>query len=227
MKELIKVETNKNNEQVVSGRELHEKLNIDSNYTTWFKRMCEYGFTENVDFIELWSDSKNGNAVKFEGSAQRMSAKGYEVDHILKLDMAKEISMIQRSEIGKKIRQYFIEVEKKFRNPKPMSVPEQLLAQAKLMVEMDERITSTEDSVKRLEHNIRRNVTNDHVTVIAYTNLNNINPKSYNSSVVGRKASKMCRDENLLIGKVVDSKYGYINTYPSNVLDRVFKSMNL
>lgn len=75
MKELAKVTINENQEQVVSGRELYKRLGMDSNHTTWFKRMCDYGFDRNVDSIELWSDSQNGNAVEFLGSTQKMSAK--------------------------------------------------------------------------------------------------------------------------------------------------------
>ena len=46
-------------------RELHDGLEIKSNFTTWFDRMCENGLTEN-DYTVMWSDSKNGNAVEFE-----------------------------------------------------------------------------------------------------------------------------------------------------------------
>ncbi len=104
-------------DSIVSGRELHEKLAINSNYSTWIKRMIDYGFYENVDFIEVWSDSKNGNAVDFEKSAQYMSSKGYQINHLMKLDMAKEIAMIQRSPEGKAIRQYLIEIEKAWNTP--------------------------------------------------------------------------------------------------------------
>ena len=218
MKELVKVTINENQEQVVSGRELHKNLEVKTPYTQWFNRMCEYGFDENVDYI-LVSQKCETNNPKNPWTEI--------TDYILKLDMAKEIAMIQRTEIGKKIRQYFIEVEKRFRNPKPMSVAEQILAQAQLMVDMEKRVESTEKDVKRLEHNIRRNITSNHLTVIAYANMNGISAKSYNSSQVGRKASKICRDEELSVGKVVYSKYGYINTYPVEVLDRVFRDMNL
>ena len=84
--ELIKVTTNENGEQLVSGRELHEFLEVKDNYTDWFKRMTTYGFDENVDFIGAMT-----------------------------LDMAKEISMIQRTEKGKQARLYFIEVEKQYK----------------------------------------------------------------------------------------------------------------
>lgn len=53
MMELIKIKTNENGEQLVSGRELHEFLEVTTPYTQWFDRMKEYGFTENVDFIGL------------------------------------------------------------------------------------------------------------------------------------------------------------------------------
>lgn len=60
MNELIKVKVNKNNEQVVSGRDLHEFLEINTPYTMWFKRMLEYGFEENIDYM---TDNKNVSRV--------------------------------------------------------------------------------------------------------------------------------------------------------------------
>ncbi|CAG5606428.1 phage antirepressor protein [Streptococcus pneumoniae] len=51
MNELINVTLNDNQEPVVSGRQLHEALGVNSRYTTWFDRMKEYGFTEGQDFL--------------------------------------------------------------------------------------------------------------------------------------------------------------------------------
>lgn len=53
MKELIKVTTNESKEQLVSGRELHEFLEVTTRYNDWVKRMFDYGFTENVDYLTL------------------------------------------------------------------------------------------------------------------------------------------------------------------------------
>lgn len=103
--ELIKVEVNNNNEKCVSGRELHKVLEIGTQYTKWFDRMCEYGFVENIDYVTI--------------SQKRLTAQNNEttyIDHIIKLDMAKEIAMIQRTEKGKQVRLYFIEIEKKYNN---------------------------------------------------------------------------------------------------------------
>ena len=119
---------------------------------------------------------------------------------------------------------------------KPMSIPEQLLMNAQWMVEAENRINNVENEVaetrenigvmqkeiNRIEHNERRTITSNHLTVIAYANMKGINPGSYNSSSVGRKATKLCRDRGLLTGTVVDSKYGLINTYPLEVLDEIF-----
>ena len=114
---------------------------------------------------------------------------------------------------------------------KPMSIPEQLLMNAQWMVEAENRLSTVEDSmaglqkgISRLEHNERRAVTSNHLTVIAYANMKGINAGSYNSSSVGRKATKLCRDRGLLTGTVVDSKYGLINTYPLEILDEIFFS---
>ena len=60
MNELIKI--NYETEQpTVSARDLHEKLNIGTKFTTWFERMKEYGFTEGNEFFpELWTLQQTG-----------------------------------------------------------------------------------------------------------------------------------------------------------------------
>ncbi len=104
--ELIKTQVNESNEIIVSGRELHEFLEVKTKYVDWFKRMVEYGFEENVDFIVILKNEKDATAF---GGIRKIT------DHALKLDMAKEISMIQRNEKGKQARQYFIETEKRYK----------------------------------------------------------------------------------------------------------------
>ena len=104
MNEIIKITKDENGNSVVSGRDLHEFLEVQTQYTKWFDRMVDYGFTENIDFVAI--------------SQKRLTAQGNETtytDHALTLDMAKEISMIQRTEKGKQARQYFIEVEKEYK----------------------------------------------------------------------------------------------------------------
>lgn len=105
MNELIKVVYD-NDRPTVSGRELHEKLEIATQYTKWFERMAEYGFTEKEDYIAI--------------SQKRLTAQGNETtftDHQLTLEMAKQICMIQRTEVGKRYREYFLEIEKMWNSP--------------------------------------------------------------------------------------------------------------
>lgn len=122
MKELIKIEVNENQEPVVNGRELYETLEIKTPYTQWFDRMKEYGFTENIDFVSL-----SQNCEKPQGGRP-------EINHAIKLDMAKEIAMIQRNENGKKVRQYFIQVEKDFNSPEKIMARALKIAEGKLNV---------------------------------------------------------------------------------------------
>lgn len=121
MNEIINVSVNDNQEPVVSGRQLHEALGVNSNYTTWFDRMTEYGFTENEDYVLL---SNFGNQTGRGGHNK--------VDHIIKLDMAKEIAMIQRTDRGKQVRQYFIQIEKDFNSPEKIMARALLLADKKI-----------------------------------------------------------------------------------------------
>lgn len=105
MNELLKV--NYDNERItLSARELHEFLEIKTKYKDWFPRMCTYGFDENVDYRAM--------------AQKRATAQGNEttyVDHEITLDMAKEIAMIQRSDKGKEVRQYFLELERRWNSP--------------------------------------------------------------------------------------------------------------
>ena len=117
MNELLRI--NYNTEMpTVPARDLHEKLNIGTQYTKWFERMAEYGFSENVDFQAI--------------SQKRLTAQGNEttyIDHNISIDMAKQICMIQRSPEGKQIRQYFIDLEKAW------NTPEQIMARALKMAD--------------------------------------------------------------------------------------------
>lgn len=117
------------------------------------------------------------------------------------------------------IKGYFIAKEM----VRPLTPAEQLLAQAKVMVDMENRLNILEKNNARLENHLRRTITNEYFTVIGYANFRGINANTYNSSVIGRKATKLCKDCGLAIGSVIDSKYGTINTYPLDVLDEIFK----
>lgn len=108
MNELISINY-ENERPTVSGRELHEALEVKTAYKDWFPRMCEYGFTEGEDFNPLKNEQ-----VRDEGGRQVMREI---TDHALTIPMAKELCMLQRNEKGKQFRQYFIKVEEAWNSP--------------------------------------------------------------------------------------------------------------
>lgn len=125
MNELINIKTSETGEPSVSGRELHEFLGVKTLYKDWFPRMVEYGFTEGKDFSSFLSESTGGRP---------------STEHLLTIDMAKEIAMIQRTDRGKQARQYFIQVEKDYNSPekimaRALRIAEKELSTLKLDVE--------------------------------------------------------------------------------------------
>ncbi len=118
MNELIKINLNENQEPIVSGRELHKCLGVETPYRKWFPRMCEYGFIENTDYTtDIFVHPQNLQET---------------TDHVIKLDMAKELAMIQRNDKGKQARQYFIQVEKEYNSPEKIMARALILADKKI-----------------------------------------------------------------------------------------------
>lgn len=116
------VTLNENQEPIVSGRRLHKELGVQTEYKKWFGRMAEYGFTEGNDFVRVtqkWDTP---------GGIQNVT------DHALKLDMAKEIAMIQRTEKGKDVRQYFIQVERDYNSPEKIMARALNIANTRLSI---------------------------------------------------------------------------------------------
>ena len=143
MTELVKVKQDDKGNVIVSGRDLHEFLEVNTQYTIWFERMKEYGFVENTDFVAL--------------NQKRLTAQGNKVayiDHALTLDMAKEISMIQRTEKGKQARRYFIQVEKAYRKERelPQTPEERLALTMEVTLRLDKRVKKVEDDINFLKN---------------------------------------------------------------------------
>ena len=126
-----------NDNPTISGRELHHALGIKDKYPQWFSRMCEYGFSDGQDFFTILGKSTGGRP---------------STEHALTLDMAKEICMIQRSEIGKRCREYFLEVEKKWNSPEAVVARALLVAnhQLELAKQQNKILTETNLSQEKL-----------------------------------------------------------------------------
>ena len=94
------------NNIIIYWRNFYYEIKIK--YVDWFNRMCEYGFTENTDFI-LVAQKRETNNPKNPYTVVN--------DHQLTIEMAKELCMIQRTDIGRQFRQYFISIEEAWNTP--------------------------------------------------------------------------------------------------------------
>jgi phage anti-repressor protein len=143
MNELIKTIMQDDGTVAVSGRDLHDFLEVDTPYTQWFDRMIDYGFTQNVDFTGLSQKSE-----KPTGGRPR-------VDHALTLDMAKEVAMIQRTDKGRQARQYFIAVESRYKQlaALPQTPEEKLALTMEVANRSAEKVRKLDGRVTDLEKN--------------------------------------------------------------------------
>lgn len=124
MNDLIKVNY-ENDRPTVLARELHEMLGVNTRYNDWFTRMCEYGFSEGIDFYSFLSKTPE------QGGRPAQDAQ-------LTIEMAKEICMLQRNEKGKQARQYFIQLEKDWNSPEKVMARALKIADKKIMLLQDE-----------------------------------------------------------------------------------------
>ena len=109
MANLIKISNNKISDfevKTVNARELHDFLEVKSRFNDWINnRIRDFGFVENQDFVTVTKNLVSG---------------GIQKEIHLSIDMAKELSMVERNEKGKQARQYFIEMEKVAKSTDPM-----------------------------------------------------------------------------------------------------------
>ena len=137
MNELIKIEV-RDNQQLVSGRELHKFLEVGTEYMKWFSRIIEkYNFIENKDFTVIVKNDEDDTAF---GGIRKST------DHLMTLNMAKEIAMVSNTEKGKQARIYFIKCEEAWNSP------EMILARANQI--QSRMIENYVDKIKFLENRI-------------------------------------------------------------------------
>ncbi len=115
--------------QTVNARDLHQFLCVGTAYNHWIaRRISEFGFVQDVDFVVSFLTAEAGGTGRIE--------------HFLSLDMAKEISMVERNDKGKQARQYFIECERRALQSQqsPFSIPKTLSEALRLAADQAETI---------------------------------------------------------------------------------------
>ncbi|MFO9709706.1 antA/AntB antirepressor family protein [Lacticaseibacillus rhamnosus] len=162
MNELIKTITRDDGTIAVSGRELHDFLEVDTRFNDWFQRMAEYGFTEGQDFYSFLSKNPGGGRPS--------------TDYVMTLDMAKEVAMIQRTDRGKQARQYFIEIDKQAHHDMTglspatraaVAATQALAAQERRLNRVDAKVNAISDIVSISTMDWRR-ATREIITKIAH-----------------------------------------------------------
>ena len=158
--ELVTIVTDEGGQKLVSGRELHSVLEVKTRFNDWIKRMIVYGFEENVDYTLLTQKRVTNNP---------KNPYAQETDYILTLDMAKHIAMVQRTEIGMRVRNYFLECEKQVIEVKrdsymiedPIKRAERWIEEQKerqqLMIEnqkLEEEVIHKDDIINGLTQNV-------------------------------------------------------------------------
>ncbi|WP_334467962.1 antA/AntB antirepressor family protein [Arsenophonus sp. PmNCSU2021_1] len=228
MQNLINIKTkNINGEliQTVNARDLHAFLEIGKDFTTWIKdRIKQYGFAENQDYIivENLSSPKSGSA-----NSRQQVLKEYAIS----LNMAKELSMVERNEKGKQARQYF-ECERRILQP---SLPGNYIEALEALVISEKEkavITDQRDQALRTKSQIsrtreasamgklsvatrkNRELTErlgesfKHATITA---VKNATGKEYKFAPLRR----WCRENQVEATEVPDIRYGQVKSWPA------------
>lgn len=137
--ELVPVYKTSTGEKVVYGSELHKVLGAPSVYREWAKRrLTDIDAVENEDYTTVEISTVSGGAPR--------------KDHIIKLDIAKEMAMLERNEKGKQVRRYFIAIEKKYKESG--SDLSGLSTELRAVIVVDKRVTKIENRIDRLEYDI-------------------------------------------------------------------------
>ena len=171
-------------EKVVLGRELHEKLKIKTPYHIWFPRMVEYGFVDGTDYF-----TENKNVHREDGRKMPQ----VQIDHIIKLDMAKHIAMIQRTPEGMQIRQKLIDLEKNTSVNQFAGLSKELQA----ILVIDQRTMKQEQRISALENTMtidynQQRVLKRVVNTVVINALGGMDSPAYKSRSVSQKLFMEC-----------------------------------
>lgn len=201
--------------ETVNARELHEFLESKQDFSTWIKnRIDQYGFVDGQDFTTILGKSSGGRPSK---------------EYAISIDMAKELSMVERNDKGKQARQYFIECERvakpKLNSNLPTIQDPQLAAMVMMLTQLDS--VKQEQEVQRnelAEIKAKIQATPDQFyTVAGYASLRGMSIDTKKAALLGRRAAKLSREYDMDIGKAHSSIHGTVNTYHVDILCEVFE----
>lgn len=169
----------------VDGRNLHEQLKVGTAYKDWFPRMCEYGFAGGVDFCSKKSESTGGRPA---------------VNHSLTIGMAKEICMLQRTEQGRQLRRYLIELENQWNQP------ESVMARALSMA--DQTIARLKERARNLQVENKELTAHNQIMLPKAEYFDELVERGVNLSI-RESAKELAVKERAFVAFLLDNKYLY------------------
>jgi phage anti-repressor protein len=230
MNNLIKIESYSINGEMipaVSARELHAYLGNKAQFSNWIRnRIDQYGFLESVDFVT------KENSLELESRGYTPIKKEY----FITVDIAKELSMVERTENGKIARKYFIECEKEL-GAKQAQLPEIRDPQLAMIISMAQSLdaikTKQEAQKAALEAQNARldgiEAKNKSIldgskfySVAGFASLHGIKIDIKAAATYGRAATAESRALGIMIGSIPDPRFGKVHTYHEDVLAGVF-----
>ncbi|WP_334468644.1 antA/AntB antirepressor family protein [Arsenophonus sp. PmNCSU2021_1] len=172
MQNLINIETKNINDsliQTVNARDLHQFLEVGKDFSNWIKdRIKQYGFEDNIDYIVFANSGENPLGGR--------PAKEYHIS----LDMAKELSMVERNEKGKQARQYFIECERRVLQPQALLTAKELALMVVRAEEEKEKLLLENKSLST-ENDCLKNLFKEGMTPTQFSKmLNGVNSQQIN-----------------------------------------------
>lgn len=207
---------NEESVQTVNARELHAFLEVKSKFADWIvNRISDFGFAQDVDFTVILNSENNLGG---------RPSKEYHVS----LDMAKELSMVERNAKGKEARQYFIGIEKAYKSQQIALTPAELiLRQAQMLVDQERRLAEMDDRVKRIE--CKQQAFEDGIryfTVIGYVGYKGLPAVNMTQAQkLGKIANKLSNERSISVDRVKDQRHGYVGSYHETVLDDAYATL--
>lgn len=147
MNQLINITQNENNDQVVSARELHKVLGVKTRFAEWWTQNSKL-LVEHEDFEGVVTTAPYNP--KFPDKVQKLQ------DYVVTADNAKHLAMQSQTKKSREIRDYFIQVEKEYkqRQQAPMTLDQQIAAIATGYGSVKEELLEVKERVEDLEENV-------------------------------------------------------------------------
>ena len=222
--------------ETVSARELHSFLESKQDFSNWIKnRISEYDFTVNQDFI-LVLNQQNKVFNKIIENPENKGGRPTK-EYFLTLDMAKELSMVERNEKGREARKYFIECEKKLKEQAntptdPLLMIAHMAQQAYETKILAQQVAHRQDSIEHTVKEIQAKQealtdSSNFFSVLAFANLHEIGLTNGKLSALSKKADKYSEKLGMAVGTISDPRWGRVKTYHKDVLTELFELESL